>query len=223
MVNSVTQAFSYSAIRLHVAVATTTATPAATSAEAPADTVSISPDAAAAGTAPAEAGAPAAGTPAAAPSRAERRAEALFGALDADDDGTITEQEFTEGALQLLRNAGARRRLREDDDHGRHEGRGVRRLERRLEKLFDRVDANDDGAIDKSELTDALSRIGARKSAAPAPAGGEDPRASGTFVAVSVTYVSIAVQRYSAVQSAATTAPPTDAASTPETRDAQAA
>jgi hypothetical protein len=218
MVNSITQSFSYSAVRLNVAVSTAAPAKAPASATAPADTVTLSPAATTASNAsPSTDASP--GTTGATPpvppvSPVERRAEALFDVLDADDDGAVTEEEFTEGALQLLRNAGARRRVQEGEDrgrheghgrhedHGRHEGRGLGRLERRLEKLFDRVDANDDGALDRNELTDALARVGARRTAAPAPSTAEPAQASGTFVAVSVTYVSIAVQRYTALQGA---------------------
>ncbi|MEZ5416145.1 MAG: EF-hand domain-containing protein [Vicinamibacterales bacterium] len=207
MVSSITQSFSYSALQLNVSVQVQPYAVGTAATAAPVDTVTLTPPASeetAAAAGEAEAGSPAGAPAAPAQSRAERRAEALFNALDADGDGAVTGQEFTDGALQLLRNAGARRRIHEGDDEGRHEGHGTRRLERRLEKLFDRVDANDDGAIDKNELTEALSRAGARRSAAARPeaADGAAGANGGTFVAVSVTYVSIAVQRYAAVQDA---------------------
>ncbi|MEZ5286406.1 MAG: hypothetical protein R2712_16670 [Vicinamibacterales bacterium] len=51
-------------------------------------------------------------------------------------------------ARALLRQAaGGDRRI--DGGHGHHHG--ARRLERRLDRLFDKVDVNDDGAIDKDE------------------------------------------------------------------------
>lgn len=115
--------------------------------------------------------------------RAERGAEALFGALDADQDGAITAQEFTEGAVALLRRAGDRQRVRGHDGegHGHHESRGVGRLERQLEKAFGRVDANDDGAIDQDELTAALAAAGGRRRGeATSPA---EPIAPGTTAA----------------------------------------
>ncbi len=95
--------------------------------------------------------------------------------------------------------------------HGHHESRGVRRLERKLEKAFGRVDANDDGAIDQDELTAALAAAGGRRrgeatsAAEPAPpaepATPQDTQVSpATTVTFSFTFVSIAVQRYTALQ-----------------------
>lgn len=150
--------------------------------------------------------------------RGERGAEALFGALDADQDGAITAQEFTEGAVALLRRARDRQRVRghdgeghDDEGHGHHESRGVGRLERQLEKAFGRVDANDDGAIDRDELTAALAAAGGRRRGEPTspaeptppaePAPPQDaPAAAATTVSFSFTFVSIAVQRYTALQ-----------------------
>ncbi len=253
-VSSVSQSFSFSAVRLNLSarpVTTSTTSPAAAKAEP--DRVTLSP----AATAPADdvstsaVDGEAPVTPVKPPTRAERRADALFGALDADDDGAITEQEFTEGAAALLRRAGARRRARggDDDDSrsersGRNEGgdraergenRGSRRLERKLEEAFARVDANQDGSIDKEELTSALAQAGGNKrggdpapapptpppgggvvrggtpgdgvvpGGGPAPAPGASPApggaaSQGVTVSFSFTYVSIAVQRYTALQ-----------------------
>jgi hypothetical protein len=103
--------------------------------------------------------------PSAPTSRASRRAEVLLDALDADQDATITKEEFVEGAMALLRRAGARHHHRHhrvhDDDHdrGRHEGHGMRRLERKLDRLFERVDASGDGNVDQAELTSALTKV----------------------------------------------------------------
>ncbi len=141
-------------------------------------------------------------------SRAKRRADALFGALDADQDGAITEQEFTEGAIALLRHAGDRRRVRGDDEGAERGSRGVRRLERKLEKAFGRVDANDDGAIDKQELTTALAQVAKRRgdrspvppAEPPPPQDPAQPTQSGTTITFTFTYVSVAVQRYTSLQ-----------------------
>jgi EF hand len=95
----------------------------------------------------------------------EGRAEALFKALDADQDGSITAQEFTEGSLALLRRAGERHHHRQvhDDDRRDHGERGHHHLERNLERLFERVDSNDDGSVDQTELTAALTKIRGRE------------------------------------------------------------
>jgi hypothetical protein len=105
-----------------------------------------------------------------------RRAQALLAAVDADHDGAVTEQEFTQGALALLRRAGSRR------------------MHRKLEKLFDRVDANHDGNISKGELTSALEHVDARRKACR-------PQAQPTCTAsmTSVTCVAVAITRYTAV------------------------
>ena len=213
-VNSFYQSFSVASVSLSInarPASSATSVPAATS-PAGVDRVTLSPEATAeadqaepASTAPARAEpAPAESAPAA---RAERRAEALFGALDADQDGAITEREFTEGAVALLRRAGDRRRVREHDGDGDHAARGERRLERKLEKAFGRIDANDDGTVDQDELTSALAKAGGRRGggaepsppAEPAPAQ-DAPAAAGTTVTFSFTFVSVAVQRYTALQ-----------------------
>lgn len=104
-------------------------------------------------------------TPPAATSRAARRAEVLLNALDADQDGAVTKEEFVDGAMALLRRAGARHHHRHHRAHGEghdrhgHEGHGMRRLERKLDRLFDRVDDSGDGSVDQAELTDALKRV----------------------------------------------------------------
>ncbi|HUU34502.1 MAG TPA: hypothetical protein VMW48_10585, partial [Vicinamibacterales bacterium] len=161
MVTSVSQSFNFAAVRLNVSVRPAAASASTAAATAGRDRATLSP----AATAQAEAGpAEAAETPVvpvASLTRAERQADALFGALDADQDGAITEQEFTEGAAALLRRAGHRHRARggDGDDHRSERGaeHGGGRLHRKLEKAFARVDANQDGSIDKDELTAALA------------------------------------------------------------------
>ena len=216
------QSYSFSAMTVRLSMSTTAATPsaaqAATTSDQAGDRVTLTTDAApgatTAGTNAAGPGdavsAPTAPSAEPPPSRAARRADALFAALDADDDGALTADEFTDGALNLLRNAGARRRIDEDGD-GRRE---TRRLERKLAKVFERVDANDDGAIDKNELTAALARTrgrhrhGGHHDGHDAPASTDAPAQAGqaaglTTVSISVTFVSVAVQRYAAVQGTA--------------------
>jgi hypothetical protein len=178
------------------APANSTPAPAITPAPAPADRVELSSGATAQATSPAVSTAPHAG-------------DALFGALDANKDGSITAQEFTDGATALLRRAGARhhhRHARGDDDRGHRdqEVSGSGRLERTLEKLFDRVDANHDGSIDKDELATALDPAPASPSAAApsdqaaaAPPGNQPDLAS--VATTRVTYVAVAVEQYTAV------------------------
>lgn len=215
------QAFSYTALRLTIndrpSASPTTGRTSAPAVVEP-DRVTLSPGASA-GAGPTEAEPAGATTPGAAlatgpaepplPSRTQRRADALFGALDADQDGAVTEQEFTDGAIALLRCAGGRRRVREDDSDGaEREARGVRRLERKLEKAFGRVDANDDGAIDKQELTTALAQAAKQRgdqspvppAEPPLPQDPAQPTQSGTTFIFTFTYVSVAVQRYTSLQ-----------------------
>ena len=160
-------------------------------------------------------------TGAAPQSRAERQADALFAALDTDQDGSITKDEFTEGAAALLRRArGGHHYRRAHGEQGEdHESRGAGRLERKLGRVFDRVDADDDGGVTKDELVAALSggRDGSApadatppataqastSAAAPAPVPSPAPAALGTTTIsvsfVSVTFVSFAVQSYNTV------------------------
>lgn len=232
------QSYAFSAVRLSMTVTSAASAPAALPSasapapDAPVDRVSLSPEATtsaastddtdAVATEPSElpAAAPAPSVPP--PSRAARRADALFTALDGDQDGAISEDEFKDGALNLLRNAGARRRVDDDGDRDGRSLRGLGRVERKLEKIFDRVDKNDDGAIDQDELTAAVSRGRGRRGgpdgAPPADASAPDGQAAGAAgisISISVTYVSLAMQRYTSVQGGEP-APPPLAAPAPE-------
>lgn len=203
-INGITQTYaSFSALRLTVNVSAPRAAtaPSGGSTSAPTDTVTLSPEA----TAPVNESPV---TPVTATPATPDRAGALFGALDADQDGAITEDEFKTGAKQILaRGRGPRRADHEDHDHHDRGNHGLRRLDRKLDKLFDRVDANGDGSIDKSELTDALAAVDKRRQPPP-PQGtepGADPAAGqgatdGTVVTFSLTFVSIAVKRYTSLQ-----------------------
>src|SRR5262245_5641510 len=131
---TVTQSYSlsltYTSLRMYLPQTPPPAVPA-TSENKPAtpagDTVTLSPEATA--TAPTEQAASETATPetqvpaspvetpetpvvspeapSAPTSRAARRAEVLLNALDADQDGAVTKEEFLEGAMSLLRRAGA--------------------------------------------------------------------------------------------------------------------
>ena len=101
------------------------------------------------------------------------RGDALFEALDADGDGAVTKDEFVDGARELLQSS-----ERHGRSHGRHRGdrfdgsgrddRDSSRLTRRLERLFERVDANGDGAVAKTELAGALQGTKPSQKIAPA-------------------------------------------------------
>jgi hypothetical protein len=137
-------------------------------------------------------------TPPAAPPSRPSRADTLVRALDADRNGSISEREFSEGAIALLRRAAARQAARTDEDRDRGHSRAAERrhhgMAHRLERVFDRIDANHDGGVDVGELTAALAgRSGHTTETAPAP-GSET---AFTMVAVSVTMV--AVQQYRAI------------------------
>ena len=233
-INGITSTYaSFSAMRLTINVSV--GQPASQTANggtaSPTDSVTLSPEATTSGSPSASTGTPTApaGTSAPpsqpAPPSSSDRAAALFTALDADQDGAITEDEFKSGAKQILSQGRRPRRADHDDDHDHgdhrvHEGRGMRRLERKLDKLFDRVDANGDGSLDQTELTDALAAADKRREPPPPPQAA-DPAAgqagaTGTVVTFSMTFVSIAVKRYTTLQSGESTptatAPSTGAA-----------
>jgi hypothetical protein len=190
---TVTQSYSlsltYTSLRMYLPQTAPAAVPASSEnkpAASTGDTVTLSPEA----TAPPETQVPAqpvdeSQAPAASPeapsaptSRAARRAEVLLDALDADQDGAVTKEEFLDGAMALLRHAGAHHHHHrvhdQDSDHGRHEGHGMRRLERKLDRLFERVDDSGDGSVDQAELTDALMKV----TREPRPATTEAPAPS---------------------------------------------
>jgi hypothetical protein len=162
-------------------------------------------------------------TPAAPASRAVRRAEVLLDALDADQDGVVTKEEFLDRAMALLRRAGARhhhhpvhdegahaRAHARDNDRRGHDGHGMRRLERKLERLFDRVDDSGDGNVDQAELTDALTKVthdrrpytaetpAPSTPETPAPTAVPQPPPAAAMFCTSVTVV-IAVKQYTSV------------------------
>jgi hypothetical protein len=81
-----------------------------------------------------------------------RRADALFRALDRDNDGTISAQEFVDGTKDLLKGSRAH-------GHGRHGGhRGGKVSGDTLVRLFRAVDADRDGQVDASELSTAVDQ-----------------------------------------------------------------
>ena len=133
----------------------------------------------------------------------------LFAVLDADQDGAVTKAEFTSGALALLGRRGDHPRVHgnADGENGRR-ARGVPGLERRLEKAFDRVDANDDGSLDQGEMTAALSREDEATTDVPSPRESQATSQAGVSASfVSVTYVSVAIQRYTSIQTLAPSSP----------------
>ena len=200
---TVTQSYSlsltYTSLRMYLPQTATAAVPASSenSPAAPTgDTVTLSPEAKAppvVDETPAppvdapETPVPSPEAPSAPTSRAARRAEVLLDALDADQDGAVTKEEFLDGAIALLRRAGARHhhrhhRVHDEGDDRRHEGHGMRGLERRLDRLFERVDNSGDGSVDQAELTDALAKVTREPrphtTETPAPSSQETPLSS---------------------------------------------
>ena len=135
-INATFQSFSASAMRLTF----TERTAAATAPAPPAETVA--PAASSGGAdrvtllGAADSG-PAASADAPAPEGEPAPASPLFTRLDADQDGTMTKEEFTTGALALLGRRGDRSRVHGngDGDNGRR-ARGVPGLERRFENAI---------------------------------------------------------------------------------------
>lgn len=209
------QAYSVSTMRLSISVSPAPATktpPAADSTPASQDRLTLSPDVTGAAP-PVEDGADDTVTPIRPPtSGTNPKSAALLAALDADKDGVLSEREFTSGARALLDRDRPGRVRQDDEDEGR---RGGKRLERRLEKAFDRIDGNDDGRLDAGELTAALE--GRRRrgddnrnaSTPPIPSAPPGSPSGGVSVASeSVTYVSVAVKRYTSLQAPIGQTPP---------------
>lgn len=193
------QSFTVSA--LHVSVAGRSAAAASTTTAAPAaagtDTVSLST---AAATAPSTSENDAA-TPGNTPA-VSQPSSLLFATLDADRDGSVTREEFTSGALALLGKRGDHPRAHGngDGENGRR-ARGVPGLERRLAKAFGRVDANDDGSLEQFEMSAALSGGADPTTDVPLPPASPETTQVGVSASfVSVTYVSVAIQRYTSLQ-----------------------
>jgi hypothetical protein len=138
---------------------------------------------------------------------AERRADTLLTRLDTDQDGAVSKDEFTSGAIELLRRASARAYHRHV---GREDGDGDDRREdrwrARLERVFDRIDGNGDGAVDRGELSARMqpkARPGRRpehgcESSCPPPAA---------TTVTSVTLVAVAIRRYTVDAAPATPTP----------------
>jgi Ca2+-binding EF-hand superfamily protein len=144
------------------------------------------------------------------------KAEKLVAALDADKDGAISTQEFIDGGTALLRRASRRQRSHDDQSEtGVHrEGRhGSHRLEHRLERMFDKVDANGDGALDVDELTSALSAASVPPEPKSEKMATEPPEASvagqsSASTTFQFTFVSIAVRQYQVSGQEQTSSPP---------------
>ncbi|MGV3520174.1 EF-hand domain-containing protein [Luteitalea sp.] len=201
------QAYSVSTMRLSISVSPAPATktpPAPGSTPPPQDRLTLSPDVTGAAP-PVEVGADDTVTPIRPPtSGTNQKSAALLAGLDADKDGVLSEREFTSGARALLDRDRPGRVRQDDEDEGR---RGGKRLERRFEKAFDRIDGNDDGRLDAGELTAALEgrrRRGddnSNASTPPIPSAPPSAPSNGVSISyVSVTYVSVAVQRYTSLQ-----------------------
>jgi hypothetical protein len=77
----------------------------------------------------------------------------------------------------------------------------MRRLEKRLDRLFERVDDSGDGSLDRAELTDALNKVTREPrtppTETPAPPAQETP--SQTALSYTSVTVMIAVKQYSSV------------------------
>ena len=89
------------------------------------------------------------------------RAETLMKALDTDGDGVVTKEEFTDGALELLKRASVRFHHLPQAAKGQGIEKRADRWTGRLEDVFAHVDRNQDGAIDVTEVTSALPKAAA--------------------------------------------------------------
>jgi hypothetical protein len=124
------------------------------------------------------------------------RSETLLRALDANGDGLVSKEEFTDGAIELLKHASVR-------FHHRRVGKGdgiEKRDEKwtsRLEDVFAHVDANRDGSVEISELTSALPKSAQRPARRLPQFGADGPAAAITDAVTSVTVVvALAIKQY---------------------------
>lgn len=94
--------------------------------------------------------------------------ETLMKALDTDKDGVVTTEEFSDGAVELLRRASVRfhHLPRTPKDQG-IEKRDVGWTSR-LEDVFAHGDQNRDGAVDEGDVTSALPQAAQRPVRTPA-------------------------------------------------------
>ena len=124
---------------------------------------------------------------------AAARAETLLKSLDTDGDHVISKEEFTRGAMALLKQASVR-----FHHHRVGNGNGVdtrdERWSARLEDVFAKVDGNHDGSIDQAELAAALPQNAPRPVAQDRDRGCEAVAAPAT----NVTFVAAAVRKYTA-------------------------
>lgn len=178
------------------------------------DTVTVSPQALAAGqsaspaavegTSTSDTGAPAPATtdtttvpPTAptAPSASAQKIAALIKALDRNQDGALSEEEFVEGAKALLRGSRGHHHHRAHRHDERGDGAGetpgseapapatnpgrALGLEKRLARAFGRLDGDGSGSLTQEELVAALDRAtgGAGSEAPAAPPSPEAPPA----------------------------------------------
>ncbi|HEV8393331.1 MAG TPA: EF-hand domain-containing protein [Vicinamibacterales bacterium] len=128
----------------------------------------------------------------------KERAETLMKALDTDGDGVVTKEEFTDGALELLKRASVRFHHLPPAAKGQGIEKRDERWTSRLEDVFAHVDRNHDGAIDVTELTSALPKAAQRPAQRQSFSPSETATGSPTPVATttSVTVVAVAIRRY---------------------------
>jgi Ca2+-binding EF-hand superfamily protein len=121
------------------------------------------------------------------------RAETLLKSLDTDGDGVVSKEEFTKGAMALLKQASVRFHHHRV---GKGEGLDKRddRWTARLEDIFAGVDANHDGSIDLGELTAALPQTAPRQ----LPREADRTAEAGAAPMTTVTFVAVAVRKYTA-------------------------
>jgi hypothetical protein len=224
------QSISYSSFRVNVSTVTSQGTAAAAqkASSQNADSVTLSPQARASTetvtdqTAPVQPSAiPAEHANAATTSATNKSdpAAALFAALDTNQDGSITSDEFTTGAKALLARGRRGGGHAEGAGHGGHNHHGGGRLDSALGRLFSSVDSNGDGTLTKDELSAALARTkdtstGAT-TASPTPSdsatsaadtsstSGSPGASTATFV--NVTVVSVAIRSYTSIAQYETT------------------